>query len=301
MSVRFALLGTGYWAETCHAPGLAAHPDVDFAGVWGRDNRKATRIAERYGTVAEHNLDALLARSDAVAIALPPDVQPELACRAAEAGCHLLLEKPVARSQDDADAVGAAAARAGVATAVFFTLRFIERVALWLGESIATSRWDCASFVMLASSLDGASPFSTSPWRYRRGSLWDAGPHVLSLLIPALGPVEDVAAVEGDRDTVQLALRHMSGAVSSVAVSLTAPSSAECLDFRLWGASGAATLPTLGTPGEPDDLQAIVAPAYQKAVSELLAAINGASPPRCDLAFGLEVVNVLARAECCLG
>ncbi|WP_410095188.1 Gfo/Idh/MocA family oxidoreductase [Streptomyces sp. wa22] len=56
-------------------------------------------MATAHGTEAytgEEGLDALLAASDAVAFAVPPDVQAPLAVRAAEAGCHLLLDKPVA-------------------------------------------------------------------------------------------------------------------------------------------------------------------------------------------------------------
>ena len=43
--MRFGLFGTGPWAHLAHAPGLAAHGDVEFAGVWGRDEAKAAALA----------------------------------------------------------------------------------------------------------------------------------------------------------------------------------------------------------------------------------------------------------------
>ena len=55
---RFGLLGTGHWADTVHAAPLAAHPEVELVGVWGRDPAKAAAVAERHGTVAERELDA---------------------------------------------------------------------------------------------------------------------------------------------------------------------------------------------------------------------------------------------------
>ncbi len=44
--MRFGLFGTGPWAHQAHAPALAAHDDVEFVGVWGRDAGKAAALAE---------------------------------------------------------------------------------------------------------------------------------------------------------------------------------------------------------------------------------------------------------------
>jgi predicted dehydrogenase len=73
--VRFGLFGTGHWAAETHGAALHAHPGVAFAGVWGRDARKAAALAERYGVPAFDDADALIDACDAVAVALPPDVR----------------------------------------------------------------------------------------------------------------------------------------------------------------------------------------------------------------------------------
>ena len=133
-ALRFGLVGTGYWAQEAHATALAGHEDADLIGVWGRDPAKTEAAAARFGIAGYTDLDRLLAEVDAV-IAVPPDVQAELAVRAAAAGRHLLLDKPLALSLDGADKVAEAVAAGGVASLVFFTLRFLPEVAAWMEET----------------------------------------------------------------------------------------------------------------------------------------------------------------------
>ncbi|HEX5566518.1 MAG TPA: Gfo/Idh/MocA family oxidoreductase, partial [Streptomyces sp.] len=122
--MRFGLLGTGPWAELAHGPALRDHPGVELAGVWGRRPEAAADLAGRLGCRPYDDVDALIADCDAVAVALPPDIQAPLAVRAAEAGRHLLLDKPVATQVEDARAIAAAVERTAVASVVFFTMRF---------------------------------------------------------------------------------------------------------------------------------------------------------------------------------
>src|SRR3954466_9381511 len=81
--MRIGLLGTGPWARMAHAPARGAHPELDFAGVWGRRPEAAEELAAEHGTRAYADVDALLADVDAVAVALPPAVQAVLGTRAA--------------------------------------------------------------------------------------------------------------------------------------------------------------------------------------------------------------------------
>jgi predicted dehydrogenase len=98
---------------------------------------------------------------DAVAFSLPPDAQPGLAVRAARAGRHLLLEKPVALSVAAADAVAGAVAEAGVASVVFFTQRFEPEVRAWLARTAAGGPWLGGTLTWLGTATDPASPFDT--------------------------------------------------------------------------------------------------------------------------------------------
>ena len=134
-SIRFGLVGTGYWAQVAHARALASAPGIDFAAVWGRNTEAAAALAAQHGIAAHVDFDAFLADVDAVAFSVPPDVQSELAVRAAEAGKHLLLEKPVALTEAAAEALAKAVQGAGVASGVFFTCRFQPDISAWLEES----------------------------------------------------------------------------------------------------------------------------------------------------------------------
>src|SRR5215218_9452666 len=133
--MRFGVLGTGFWAQHVHAAALAAHPSAELVGVWGRDLAKAKAVGAEFDVPGYADLDALLADVEAVAIAVPPDVQASLAVHAAEAGKHLLLEKPVALSVADADRVVAATQAARVASVVFFTFRFQSATSTWLAQA----------------------------------------------------------------------------------------------------------------------------------------------------------------------
>ncbi|GAA2442516.1 Gfo/Idh/MocA family oxidoreductase [Streptomyces glaucus] len=287
--MRIGLLGTGPWAEMAHAPALGAHDDLEFTGVWGRRPDAAEKLAREHGTRAYTDVDALLADVDAVAVALPPAVQAELAARAARAGCHLLLDKPLATTVAQARAVVAAAEAAGVASVVFFTTRFQPEPAAWIAEQAGRRGWFTARAQWLGAVFTGDSPFAGSPWRREKGALWDVGPHALSVLLPVLGDVRRVAAAApGPGDTVHLVLDHAGGASSTLTLSLTAPPAAAGAGVELRGESGVTLL--------PQSAQGPAA-ALGRAADALLAAARSGRPHGCDAAFALRVTEILAEAE----
>ncbi|MDI3423277.1 Gfo/Idh/MocA family protein [Streptomyces luteolus] len=291
--LRVGLFGTGPWAARVHGPALAAHPDVELTGVWGRRPEAAGELATELATRAYREVDALIADVDVAAFALPPDVQAHIAARAARAGRHLLLDKPVAT--DVAVARDLVDAAASVASVVFFTLRFSAASGPWLAEQVAADGWFTGRAEWLGSIFapDTTSPYPASPWRHEKGALWDVGPHALSLLVPALGDVTSVTAARGPLDTTHLLLRHHSGASSVATLSLTAPEKAGGVTVELRGASGVATLPEVWGEGPVD--------AYARAVDALLTAARTGIPHACDVRFGLRVTEILAVAEGLLG
>ncbi|WP_369213371.1 Gfo/Idh/MocA family protein [Streptomyces flavofungini] len=286
--LRIGLVGTGPWATATHAPALAKHPDTDLTGVWGRRPEAAATLAAAHGTAVYEDVDELFAASDAVAFAVPPDVQAPLAARAAAAGCHLLLDKPVATTPEAARQLAQAAERAGVASVVFFTLRFAPVTSAWLAEQQGTGGWFTgrADWFGAFYKPDGDAAFS-SPWRESRGGLWDVGPHALSMLLPVLGDVSEVTAARGPRDTVHLILRHTSGASSTAALSLTAPEKGAGLAVEFRGEHGIAVLPAWEKSDE----------AIGTAVDGLVSAVRTGTAHPCDVRFGLRVTEILARAE----
>jgi predicted dehydrogenase len=290
--LRFGLAGTGHWARITHAPALAATPGVELAAVWGRDAGKAASLAAEHGAAPGTDFAEFLGRVDAVAFSVPPDVQHGLAVRAARAGKHLLLEKPVALSVPAADELAGAVAAAGVASVVFFTQRFEPAVRDWLAQAAARGPWLGGALTWLGTAMDPSSPFNT-PWRRAKGGLWDLGPHAVSLLWAALGPVVSVTADAGPRGVTYLILHHQSGVTSSVTVTLAAPPAAETLDLQLWGESGRSAAPLAGG----DDVAAL-----RIALTELAASARSGHPSHpCDARFGRAIVAILAQAESLVG
>jgi predicted dehydrogenase len=282
--MRFGVLGTGYWAKAVHAAALAGHPSAELVGVWGRDVAKAKAVGAEFDVQGYGDVDELLSQVDAVAIALPPHVQAPMAERAATAGKHLLLEKPIALDVAAADRVVAAVGDAGVASVVFFTFRFQAATSTWLSQAARTELAGGAGSWL--SSLAG-TPFAASPWRQEHGALWDIGPHALSVLVPALGPVVAVQAGAGVRDTVHLVLTHESWVASTVTLSHTVAPMSAGIEFFVHGDAGRLVL-------LPDTESPVG--AFGVAVDELTAAAVAGGTHPCDVAFGRDIVAVLATA-----
>jgi predicted dehydrogenase len=288
--MRFGLAGTGHWARSAHAPALAASSaaGIEFTSVWGRNAAATTGLAADYRATPYQDFDSFLASLDAVDFAVPPDVQAPLAIRAARAGKHLLLEKPIALTWPAADELATAVSQAQVASVVFFTARFQPDVRAWLDEVAAAGRWTGGQALWLGTALQPGSPFNT-PWRQAKGALWDLAPHVISLLWAALGPVTAVTAAAGPADITHLILRHADGASAAVTVTLSAPESAAVSRLELWGPAGRSTAPVeTGKPSAP----------LRTALAELAAnAANGQTSHPCDVQFGCAVGQVLAEAQ----
>src|ERR1019366_5313908 len=112
----FALIGAGLFGER-HAQAYSRHHAVDFAAVCDLDEARATTIAKRYGARrATADLANVLADPSivAVSVATPDHAHCAVAVACAEAGKHMLIEKPLATTVADAEAIVAAAERAGI-------------------------------------------------------------------------------------------------------------------------------------------------------------------------------------------
>lgn len=287
--MRFGLVGTGPWANMAHGPGLKAAKSVDLVGVWGRNPDHTRSVATSLGAAAYDDFDALLADVEAVAFAVPPQVQADLALVAARAGKHLLLDKPVAISVEAARAVRDAAASSGVATVVFFTDRFVDTSRAWFEHVRTTAGWRGGWLRWFSSLQQPDNPFGASPWRQDSGALWDTGPHALSTLGAALGPVTSLTAVGGDGDLVTLVLRHESGVTSTVSLTQFAPPAAAGFEAVVWGEAG-----LLPMPPRPEES---FAELLATAADELVGAALSGEPHEIDVAFGTRIVELLADAQ----
>ena len=121
--VRVGVWGVGAWGEK-HARVYHTLDRADLVGVHDVILERAREVADRYGCAAFPTPEALLAACEAVSIAVPTAGHRAALERAASAGRHALVEKPMAASLEDADAMLAAASGAGIVLQVGHVERF---------------------------------------------------------------------------------------------------------------------------------------------------------------------------------
>jgi predicted dehydrogenase len=105
MGLRVAVVGAGYWGPNL-VRNFRGSPDWDLVAVCDLDEARARRVIGDRSTVdVESSLEALLARPDidAVAVATPARTHSAIALAALEAGKHVLVEKPLASSREEAE------------------------------------------------------------------------------------------------------------------------------------------------------------------------------------------------------
>ena len=281
-ALRVGVVGAGPWALLVHAPMFALHAGTELVAVWARRLDAAEAVAVPLGATAHDSFERFLDEVDAVSFAVPPDVQAELATRAAAAGKALLLEKPVALGVDAAEALAEAVDRSGVPTQLLLTWRYRADVRSLLAEVAATSPIGGTGRFLADSFLGGM--FAT-PWRLDRGPLFDLGPHVIDLLDAALGTVIGIRAHGDPRNWVGLLLDHEGGASSEVSLSGHTPVDRTRAGVEVHTTTGVLAVDTADF--DPADLTTVV--------DEFVATAAGRPHPL-DLARGLHLQRLLGEA-----
>lgn len=116
MTLRVGVVGAGYWGPNL-VRSFGASGDWELVALCDLDVERARRVVgDRTGVAVEGSLDALLAREDldAVAIATPAGTHARIALAALDAGKHVLVEKPLASTREDAERMVARAEELGL-------------------------------------------------------------------------------------------------------------------------------------------------------------------------------------------
>ena len=186
--LRTALIGCGKVGQI-HAAALASVPESQFVAVCDQSADRAAGFAARFQVQPFTDMHALLreARPQVLLIATPHPLHATPALAAAEAGVHVLVEKPLAATLADCDAMIAAARRAGVHLGVISQRRFYEPVRR-MKEAIDAGKIGrpiLGVFEMF--SWRDQAYYQSDPWRGRwdtegGGVLVNVSPHMLDLL-----------------------------------------------------------------------------------------------------------------------
>ncbi len=331
--VNVAVLGIGRIADKHLVPALARVPAARLWSVLSRDAGRAQEFAVRHEAAAPQpahtDLAALLADPDlhAVIIASPDGLHAEQTLACARAGKHVLCEKPLAISAEEARAMASACAAADVRLGVAYHLRWHTghrmlraRVAgKGAGPGKAGELGELRHMrVAWTYRATDASNWRAAAEVGRWWSLASVGTHAVDLvrwfMTPSCGEVVELKSVitrpvwKGPHDeTAVLALRFASGATAEILTSVLfeAPTALE-----IHGALGSAWADgTLGPHGagairmrpsgggaQPSDLLFKPVNPYVGEIADFVAAIRDGRPPEVDGAEGLRNVELLCQA-----
>ncbi|MGW0812006.1 Gfo/Idh/MocA family protein [Streptomyces viridiviolaceus] len=214
--VEVGLVGAGPWARAMHARVLAAGPETRLAAVWARRPEAAQQTAALHAAHVAAGFEELLDRCEAVAFAVPPAVQAELAPLAAKRGKALLLEKPLGPDLPAARRVADAIAEAGVVSQLVLTKRYHPTTRAFLDAARTLDVRGARACYLHGAFLQGE--FATG-WRLEHGALLDLGPHLLDLLDAAIGPITGIRGTGDARRWFELTCEHDNGAVSQASLS----------------------------------------------------------------------------------
>jgi predicted dehydrogenase len=178
--LRVGLIGCGYWGAKL-ARNFHALPEARLVALADLDPLRREHAARHYpdARVVDDHRQLLGSDTDALVIATPPSTHAALAIEALEAGKHVLVEKPLATSVEAADAIIAAAARAGRTLMVGHTFVYNPAVEL-LRQLVQSGELGRVYYIH-------ATRVNLGICQSDINVLWDLAPHDLSILIMTLG------------------------------------------------------------------------------------------------------------------
>lgn len=179
----FALVGAGTFGER-HAQAYSRHPAAELVAVCDLNLERAEVVAERYGAgYATDDVSRVLADPAvvAVSVATPDHLHREVAVAAAAAGKQLLVEKPLATTVADAQAIADAARAHGVTLMVDFHNR-VNPPMLHAREAIRRGEIGVPRYVYARLSNTTAVPTEMLRWSGRSSALWFLASHMVDLV-----------------------------------------------------------------------------------------------------------------------
>ncbi|GAB3748564.1 Gfo/Idh/MocA family protein [Spirosoma pomorum] len=199
--LRIAIIGPGKVAHL-HAKGVLQTPGTELVAVYGRNPEKTAAFAQVYAIPAYNDVAEMVSRErvDLCLVCTPHPAHCDPTVAALDAGSHVLVEKPLASSLDDCDAMLAAAKRSNRQLGVISQRRFYAPCQR-IREAIDTGKLGAPALgvVQMYGWRDEAY-YQSDPWRGTwsgegGGVLVNQAPHQLDLLLWYMGEVEEVYGV----------------------------------------------------------------------------------------------------------
>jgi predicted dehydrogenase len=223
MTLRIGIVGAGFMGST-HATSWAQTP-ATIVGIHALHPPKPRHLAESIGAEAYDSLDKLIADCDVLDICTPTHTHHEIVLKAATAGKHIVCEKPLARTLDQAHAMLKACQTAGVKLLVAQVVRFFPEYAL---AKAAVERGDIGKVAVVRLTRCSYQPkLARDNWyldfEKSGGMMLDLMIHDFDYARWVAGDVESVFAKsvafqkkDAPGDYALVILRHKNGAISNI-------------------------------------------------------------------------------------
>lgn len=233
--LRTALIGCGK-VGSIHAAALRDSRESEFAAVCDSDPARAAAFAGQFGVPAFSDAAEMFrcAGIEAVVVCTPHPLHAAPVIAAAAAGVHALVEKPLAASLADCDAMLAAARTAGTKLGVISQRRLYEPVLRMKAAIDAGKIGRPALGVFSMFSWRDEAYYRSDPWRGKwstegGGVLVNQSPHQLDLLRWFMGDIEELSGYWANlnhptvevEDTALAMIRFKNGGLGSIVTSLS--------------------------------------------------------------------------------
>jgi predicted dehydrogenase len=232
--VKVGIIGCGYIAQNVHIPNYLKNPHAKLISVADVDSKKLDLVRAKF-SIEEGYSDYrdLLARKDieAVSVCVPPQFHAKVAVEVMNSGKHVLCEKPMALTLDEADKMIESSKKNDVRLMVGYNFRFLpnHQLALrYIKEQRIGKPFLAKAHIATSSAPAGPNsrlPSDSFYFDSSRGGgvLFDTGTHVLDLLLWMFGEAQSVSANLGTHmeginadDVATLLIQFKSGLLATV-------------------------------------------------------------------------------------
>lgn len=315
--MKVGIVGVGFMGTT-HAAGWADTP-AQIAGFTAETQDEAQALAGQYGVKVYSDLDAMLPDVDVVDVCSPTHLHHEMVLKAAAAGKHVICEKPLARTTQQAREMVSACRKAGVQLLVAHVVRFFPEYAL-ARSAVAEGQIGKPGVIRLhRGSYRPKKP--TGNWfldeEKSGGILMDLMIHDYDYARWVAGEVESVSArrvtefhPSAPVDYGLVILNHKSGALSHVAGAWAYPPPTFRTHLEIAGDRGLIEFDSDGTApiqnlilktgGDAPDVGLPSSPVsespYTTQIKEFYAALTAGTPARVSAGDGLAAVQIAEAA-----
>jgi predicted dehydrogenase len=234
--LRVAALGMGWWSDVL-ADAVKRSTAIEIVSCFTRSEDKRRAFAQKYGCKPAASYEDILKDSSIEAIlnTTPNSVHLETTRMAADAGKHVFLDKPIANTVAEGDAIARVCQKAGIVLALGYQRRR-ESHFRWIKSEIDAGRFGKLVQAEGNISRDRLGKIDLSSWRYQAsgmpgGVMLQIGIHYVDVLEMLMGNVARVSGrsaqlvLPGDNpDVANLILEHESGAISNLTASYASAS-----------------------------------------------------------------------------